>query len=127
MASAYWAWFRADGARAAWKVRYCASCATEHLSALFATLRGADPSASVFACLSCGSSAEADSDPIYLTLYLPQKEPLELAIQLDGACAAKMRGPIVDHGERLEDRGSVVRGPSPSNPSWDALGLSPTV
>lgn len=66
-----------------------------------------------------------DSDPMYLTLYLPGKEPMEYALQLDGACAARLRIPITESGERLPDRGGVVRGPSPSTSAWDALGLAP--
>jgi hypothetical protein len=125
LASAYWAWFLADGSRSAWKVRYCHACAAENLSALFSRLREMDGTSDVFACLSCGANASEDSDPIYLTLYLPGKEPEEIALQLDGACAAKLRIPITTHGERLPDRGGVVRGPSPSTSAWDALGLAP--
>jgi len=63
---------------------------------------------------------------MYATLYLPGKEPREYAVQLCGACAAKLRIPIFDRGERLPDRSGVVRGPSPSLTSaWDALGLVP--
>lgn len=125
LASAYWAWFLADESRSAWKVRYCPGCAETSLLALFSRLREMDGTQPVFACISCGASAEMDSDPIYLTLYLPGKEPTEYALQLDSACAAKLRIPIVEHGERLPDRGGLVRGPSPSTSAWDALGLSP--
>ena len=125
LASAYWAWFLADGGRSAWKLRYCPACANSVLSPLFETLREMDGTSDVFACVSCGASASEDSDPIYLTLYLPGKEPMEYALQLDSACAAKLRIPITQSGERLPDRGGVVRGPSPSTSAWDALGLSP--
>ena len=125
LASAYWAWFNADGARSAWKVRYCPECAGESLSPLFSSLREMDGTSHVFACVSCGASAEEDSDPIYLTLYLPGKEPVEYALQLDTACAAKLRIPITIHGDRLPDRGGVVRGPSLGTSAWDALGLAP--
>lgn len=125
LATAYWAWFRADGERSAWKVRYCAFCAPKELSIVSAAyVRLADVE-DAFACISCGANASEDSDPIYLTLYLPGKEPTELALQLDGACAAKLRGPITTIGERLPDRGGVVRGPSSSTSAWDALGLGP--
>lgn len=77
----------------------------------------------VFACISCGTDASKDSDPVYLTLYLPGKEPMEYALQLDGACAAKLRTPITQQGERLQDRGGLVRGPSPTTSVWDELGL----
>jgi hypothetical protein len=62
---------------------------------------------------------------MYLTLYLPGKEPQEIALQLDSACAARLRIPITTSGERLPDRGGVVRGPSSSTSDWDALGLAP--
>ena len=125
LASAYWAWFKADGERSAWKLRYCAACASQHLSAILTNLRGAGDSEEVFACVSCGAGATDDSDPMYLTLYLPGREPEELALQLCSSCAAKLRIPITTQGDRLPDRGGVVRGPSPSTSTWDALGLGP--
>lgn len=82
-------------------------------------------SSEVFACISCGASAETDSDPMYLTLFVPGKEQMEYALQLDAACAAKLRIPITTQGERLSDRGGLVRGPSPTSSTWDALGLAP--
>ena len=125
LASGYWAWFNADGGRSAWKLRYCPGCAREHLSGLFERLRSTDGMSNVFACISCGADASQDSDPMYLTLYLPGKEPTEIALQLDAACAAKLRIPIVERGLKLPDRSAGVRGPSPSTSAWDALGLSP--
>jgi hypothetical protein len=121
LANAYWAWFLADGSRSAWKVRYCPVCAGIELKQLVYALRNIEPSDNVFACVNCGADASQDSDPIYLTLYVPNREPEEFQLQLDAACAAKMRGPIVEHGERLPDRGGVVRGPTPSDSIWDAL------
>ena len=126
LASAYWAWFNADGARSAWKLRYCAQCAPGSLSEVLQRSRTADGTENVFGCVFCGADASRDSDPLYLTLYLPGKEPEELAIQACGACAARVRVPIVTQGDRLEDRGGVVRGPSPSTSAWDALGLAPS-
>ena len=125
LASAYWAWFLADESRSAWKLRYCPGCAQESLLALLQTLKEQGESSNVFACVACGSDSSKESDPIYLTLYLPSKEPMEYALQLDGACAAKLRIPIVQFGTRLQDRGGVVRGPSPSTSVWDALGFEP--
>lgn len=126
LASAYWAWFLADGSRSAWKLRYCLVCAPESLSVLLNDSPAMAADSTVFACIACGASSETDSDPIYCTLYLPGKEPMEYALQLDSACAAKLRIPIVNQGDRLPDRGGVVRGPSPSISAWDVLGLSPT-
>jgi hypothetical protein len=125
LASAYWAWFLADGERSAWKVRFCPGCAVESLLPLLTQLRGQDGTSDVFACLLCGASAATDSDPMYLTLYLPGKEPTEYAVQLDTACAVRLRVPITSFGERLPDRGGLVRGPSLSTSVWDELGLEP--
>lgn len=126
MATAYWAWFNADGARAAWKQRFCASCAVDALQVLLSTLRNADLDSNVFACVSCGADASQDSDPVYLTLYVPGREPQEYALQLDAACAANIRTKAIAGAERLADRGGLVRGPSPLASTWDALGLAPT-
>jgi hypothetical protein len=126
IAAAYWAWFLDDGSRSAWKLRYCLACAQESLSVLFSASPSQGTESTVFDCISCGASASEDSDPIYCTLYLPGKEPMEYALQLDGACAAKLRIPITTQGERLPDRGGVVRGPSPSATAWDVLGLAPS-
>jgi hypothetical protein len=125
LASAYWAWFKADGSRACWKVRYCPECAVSSLSKLWEQLRSMDGMSDVFACVSCGSNAATDSDPLYVTLYLPGKEPQEIALQLDAACAARLRIPITESGELQPDRGGLVRGPSPATTAWDALGLEP--
>lgn len=127
LASAYWAWFNADGGRVAWQVRYCPGCAREHLSVLLDGLRSAEMDSNIFACISCGTDASQDSAPVYCTLYLPGREPMEYALQLDGACAAILRTQISNSGARLPDRGGVVRGPSPDTSAWDALGLSPQI
>lgn len=126
LATAYWAWFNADGARSAWKLRYCLDCAQQHLQKVLNDMSQLGENSDVFACVTCGASASEDSDPIYLTLYLPGKEPTEIALQLDAACAAKLRIPITSQGERLADRGGLVRGPSPLTSAWDAIGLSPS-
>lgn len=128
LAAAYWAWFNADLSRSAWKLRYCLGCAPEHLATLFNASQLQTENSNVFSCISCGADASQDSDPIYCTLYLPKKEPMEYALQLDAACAAKLRIPITNNGERLTDRGAEVRGPSTANSTtaWDALGLAPS-
>ena len=105
-------------------MRYCPEGAVEHLQILLGASANKVESEDVFACISCGASAEEDSDPIYCTLYLPKKEPMEYALQLCGACAGKLRIPIVDRGSRLADRGGLVRGPSPLTSAWDAMGLA---
>ncbi len=126
LASAYWAWFQTDGSRTALRLRYCLECAPEHLSILLEASQLNPDNSNVFACVSCGADASEDSAPVYCTLYLPKREPTEYALQLCDACAVKLRAPILTMGERLPDRGGVVRGPSPSTSAWDALGLAPT-
>jgi len=125
MASAYWAWYLADGGRSAWKLRYCVACFRQEVGSLLTTLRGLGEMDSPSACVSCGAETKDDSDPIYLTLYLPSREPEEFALLLDAACAAKLRSPLTTTGERLPDRGGVVGGPPPSTTAWDTIGLAP--
>ena len=125
LAAAYWAWFNADGNRSAWHLRYCPVCAVANLRDVLSASRSATSEESAWSCVSCGMNAQEDHDPIYLTLYLPSKEPEEFALVLDSACAAKLRIPIVKDGKRLPDRGGVVGGPQHEIPAWDALGLSP--
>jgi hypothetical protein len=120
LASAYWAWFMADGNRSAWKSRVCASCAPDCYRLLLQP-SVAEGSTDVFACISCGQSTSADSDPIYVTLYLPKMEPQEYALQMDGACAAKARIEIQTWSERLPDRGGVVGGPPHDDTVWAAF------
>lgn len=124
LSSAYWAWFRADGERVAWKMRYCLACAQTQLPVLSRAFSVAEDIQEVTSCLSCGADASEDLDPIYCTLYLPGREPMEFELVLDSACAGKLRIPITDNGERLPDRGGSMRGPSSSVTAWDALGLS---
>lgn len=121
LATGYWAWFNADGGRSAWKVRYCPVCAPESLAKLLKGSLSPGELNGVFDCISCGADASTDSDPIYLTLYLPGQEPMEYALQLDAACAAKLRIPITQNGSRLPDRGGLVGGPPPSNTDWANL------
>lgn len=125
IAVGYWAWFLADGSRSAWKVRYCVACASKNLRWLLSVAPSVSESTQVFTCISCGASIGEDSDPMWLTLYVPGQEPREWEIQLDAACAAKLRGPLVSSGERLPDRNAQVRGPSSLTSAWDALGLDP--
>jgi len=125
LANLYWAWFLADGARSGWKQRLCAYCAPIKIGELLRTVRAGSMADSPFACLACGIDASGDSDPVYLTLYVPGRDPEELAFQLDSACAVKIRAQAQEGAERLPDRGGLVRGPSPTTTVWDALGLSP--
>lgn len=125
MAVGYWAWFNAHGERSAWKLRYCVECATTNLNWLFTAAQRMQTTQELFACISCGADCREDSDPMWLTLYVPNQDPREYELQLDGACAAKLRSPVVSFGEKLPDRSSQVRGPSSLTAAWDKLGLDP--
>jgi hypothetical protein len=126
LANAYWAWFKMDGERSAWRVRLCLGCAPGHLAILLSSSELTPENSNVFACVSCGADASEDSAPMYCTLYLPKKEPMEYALQLCGACAVRLQATISTSAERLPDRGGVVRGPSPDASAWDAIGLAST-
>jgi hypothetical protein len=125
LATAYWAWFREEGDRCAYKCRYCPDCAMEALHKLLLELRGMGQVREATACISCGSDANEDAVPIYLTLYLPKKEPEEFALMLDSSCSARIQAQIMAVGDPLADRGGLVRGPSLSTRAWDEMGLVP--
>jgi hypothetical protein len=122
LASAYWAWFRADGERTAWKQRVCAPCLIERIAPLvrkYAETNGEN-------CPACGTTSTDDLDQVYLTLYVPSHEPVECAFATDAACAARIRVDAQLGATKLADRGASVRGPSPTpTAEWDAIGLAP--
>ncbi len=122
LATAYWAWFRADGERTAWKQRLCARCASLLLGLLLR--HAADNSTSVSMCPACGGDSATELDPCYLTLYVPTREPQEYALPTDASCAAHLRVEAQVGAEKLPDRGASMRGPS-SLPSADWGGLLP--
>lgn len=126
MASAYWAWFREDGERSAWKLRYCLGCATTRLALLSASGSMAEAE-DASNCLGCGTEVDQVEGALtFCTLFLPGKEPMEYALLLCPACAVKSRAPLIEDGRRLPNREEKVRGPSPSTLAWDNLGLSPS-
>lgn len=124
LASAYWAWFNADGERIAWKMRYCLGCAPEALNVLFSALQATENESTVFDCVSCGSQVLEDSDPIFVTLFLPGQEAMEHSLQLDGACAAQLRIPITLHGTKLENR-PLESARKEAISAWSAIGIEP--
>lgn len=121
MASLYWAWFRADGARTAWKQRLCAMHTEERLSALLAHSK--DQSDSLFLCPSCGTSSESDLDPIYLTLYAPHTEALRFELPTCASCAVRLRIAAQERAEKLPDRnnGQSNGGESEKPDGWGWL------
>lgn len=124
LASAYWAWFNAEGERSAWSMKYCPECAVAIFSGLLNDSPAADQESEVFACVSCGTDCSQDSDPIFCTLFLPGQPAMELSLQLDGACAANYRGPIVTNGDRLANRDGHSPRTARVDP-WAAIGILP--
>jgi hypothetical protein len=124
LASAYWAWFNADGERTAWRMKYCPACVHEVFKPLLTDSPAQENESDIFACLLCGTSAENDSDPVFCTLYLPGQPEMEYSFPLDGACAASLRGPITTHGTRLPNRDGSTVNRSTVDP-WAAIGILP--
>jgi len=108
LASLYWAWFNANGERTAWKQRLCAAHAEQRLADLLAHSNDASGSASL--CPSCGTSSEQDLDPIYLTVYAPHTERLDLELATCAPCAVSIRISAQEGAERLPNREQTITG-----------------
>lgn len=122
LASLYWAWFRADGVRTAWRQRLCANCTVTSLSSLLQSANS--QSLDLTTCPSCGGDASEDLDPIYLTLYVPGREQQSFELTTDAPCAARIRVAAQAGAQQLQDRTQQSSGSSATS-AWDALGLAP--
>lgn len=120
-ASAYWAWFLADGSRTAWRQRLDAECLVETYASLLQSSN--TDSTDEPTCVGCGGTLTDDWDPVFLTLYLPRQEVREYEIPMCAACAASRRVTMQHGAERLADR--QVRGPSPSATGPDPFAALP--
>jgi hypothetical protein len=125
LANAYWSWYLADGERVCWRLLYCPEHAAEHLFGSSSVLRMSAETSETFACLSCGGDVSQDSDPVWLTLFLPGKERMDFALQLDGACAARMRIPLTTTGRKQASRPQGSGGGAPRDDPWAAMGIAP--
>jgi hypothetical protein len=124
LASLYAAWFTTPDKRRAVKQRLCAECFKSEVTALYAaSVENGE------ACPSCHAAVSGDdASPIYLTLYLPGREPVEMLLPLCDVCAVTQREQFARGAQPLADRGAGERGPSPQpSPTnqWDAIGLQP--
>lgn len=121
LASAYWSWYTADNKRVAWRQLLCSQCL---ISTFGPTLRTSSAdSTDISICLACGGALGDDLDLVFLTLYIPKQDQREYELNLDAACAAKIRLSIVDLAEPLANRGPELRGPStPANDPWSDFG-----
>lgn len=122
LASLYWAWFRADGERTAWKQRLCAICTGTRLGTLLA--HSTEDSSALTMCPACGADASTDLDPIYLTVYPPKRERLDFELTTCAPCAARIRSAAQENAEKLANR-SLPSSDDSATRAWDALGLSP--
>jgi hypothetical protein len=123
LASVYWAWFTADNSRVACRQRLCIDCYVDSVVALVE-----DALENEEACPLCHTVCGGDADPTYATVYLPKREPTELAFATCGPDAAAVRILAQRGAQKLADREVGVRGPSPNGTStsaWDAIGLNP--
>jgi hypothetical protein len=121
LAQLYWAWFRADGERTAWKQRLCVDCTDSQLRTLLASSQAASFDSTM--CPSCGADASEDLDPIFLTLYVPRQERLDFELTTCASCAARIRVAAQVGAEKLENR-SLVSSQDSSLTAWSSLGLS---
>src|ERR1700752_40360 len=105
MLSAYWARFLADGTRLAVKQRLCAPCYFQVISKYTAAAQ-VDPDA----CPGCGSAPLDTPDPVFGTLYAPGREPIEVVMLFDTACAAKAWLSFEDGAQVLPNRQEELGG-----------------
>jgi len=117
LATVYSAWFDADGKREAWKQRFCAPCLTT-LTEGFRDSLSLNMS-DVTVCPLCGADASINLDPIYLTLYLPKREPVESALCTCASCAPSLRNLLRVGAQALADRQEKSQGLSNGAPGSD--------
>jgi hypothetical protein len=124
LASVYSAWFDHDGERQAWKQRFCAPCLMQLTDGFRDSLSA--NSLDVTVCPICGKDASTDLDPIYLTLYLPKREPVESALCTCASCAPSLRNLLQVGAQRLPDRQGSNQGPSNGAPDIDTFADFPS-
>jgi hypothetical protein len=124
LASVYSAWFNADGERVAWKQRLCAPCLMTLTDGFRDSL--SRNSSDVTVCPICGQDSSTDLDPIYLTLYLPKREPVESALCTCASCAPSLRKLLQVGAHRLPNREIKSLGPGNGAPDFDPFGDFPS-
>lgn len=107
MASLYWAWFRADGVRTAWKQTLCVDHAREVFEDWRERLQ--EDSDNLSLCPQCGGDSAEDLDPIYLTLYAPHQEATRFDLATCAPCAVGIRVLAQENAQRLADRQEATR------------------
>lgn len=123
----YSAWFNLSGEREAFKQRLCVSCATTLMAPLWEHPQ--EDSELLTRCPLCGSDSSTDLAPTYLSVYLPNREPLEYALSTCESCALPFRQLLQVGSTKLESRdaGSGGLGPRTPRPDpWAGVGPQPT-
>jgi hypothetical protein len=119
-ASLYWAHFNGNGVRKAWRQALCHDCLMENFASLLGNTNSDSMGAST--CPACGGTSATDLDPVFLTLFLPKREPKEFELATCAACAANLL-PLTQVGATdLPNRQAGTGAPSPTEPSeWSDL------
>jgi hypothetical protein len=106
------------------KQRLCVDC---FVAEIIDVRRDAEESPE--SCPSCHAAVNGDdASPIYVTLYLPGREPTEFLLPFCDVCAVNQRELFARGAQPLADRGAGERGPLPqpsSTNGWDAIGIIP--
>jgi hypothetical protein len=121
LATSYNAWFNELGERECWIQKYCAACLTEQMGSLLATM--ALPSSDLAACPGCGKDSSVDQSPIYLTVFVPKREPLELALPMCRSCATEWHALLRVNSTKAADRQGL--GPQAPDPWSDWAPVPP--
>ena len=118
------AWYTAAQERLAYRLKLCLGCYASQIVPL-----APDPNSQALVCPVCHTDSESDMDPVYITSYLPEYGKVQLELPTCAVCAVKLRGPVQEHGVKLENQfGGQDPGPqtTPTGTSdWAKLGLYP--
>lgn len=125
-ANVTWAWRNADGARRAYRQRLCVACFVQHVLAIHKDM----PADARLTCPGCGIDTDDDYDAIYVTAFLPGSGKETYEYPTCGACAARIRIWVTEHGQLLEEIESRGQEQAPSTPTpWQevlrGLGIQP--
>lgn len=118
-ASVYARWQEDDGSWLRYKIKLCAAAYTDWMDQFLEILES-NSSLNVIGCAVCGKS---DSDPpnaLFLTNFLPGREPTDPVIPIHNSCAKPLLEFLRESGEPLKDRGGDVGASDPNTPNpWD--------
>jgi len=126
LATLYWAWNLADGARRAYRQRICADCFRGWPGPLLAMALGAEDA---LICPACSAPTVDDMDPVYCTYFLPGMPKGSAEMPMCAKCAVHARAQAMQGADLLEDRGpssvASATDPTPSADVWASMGLVP--